>query len=72
MNTSPTWNLLGHEWAALYDLAADRNETTDVAAQHPDVVERLTALAERARADLGDALTARPGTGRREPGRAPN
>ncbi len=57
---------------ALYDLAADRNETTDVAAQHPDVVERLTALAERARADLGDALTARPGTGRREPGRAPN
>jgi arylsulfatase A len=28
----------------LYDLSADPNETTDVAAQHPDVVQRLSAL----------------------------
>lgn len=56
----------------LYDLEADRNETTDVAARHPDVVARLTALAERAREDLGDALTGRAGTGRREPGRVAN
>lgn len=56
----------------LYDLAADRNETTDVAARNPEIVAQLTALAEHARADLGDALTARAGSGRREPGRAPN
>lgn len=38
----------------LYDLEADTSETTDVAAQHPDVVRRLQALADRMRADLGD------------------
>jgi len=53
----------------LYDLEADRTETTDVASQHPDVVARLTALAERARADMGDALTQRTGSGTRAPGR---
>ena len=51
--------------------STDRGETTDVAAQHPDVVARLTALAERARADMGDALTKRTGTGTRAPGRVP-
>ena len=39
---------------ALYDLQADITETTDVAEQHPDVVKRLLALAERAREELGD------------------
>ena len=39
---------------ALYDLQADPGETTNVAAQHPEVVERLTRLADRARRDLGD------------------
>ena len=29
----------------LYDLATDPNETTDVAAKHPDVVKRLSAIA---------------------------
>ncbi len=53
----------------LYDLAADVGESHDVAALHPDVVERLTALAERARADMGDALTKRVGSGLRAPGR---
>jgi arylsulfatase A-like enzyme len=38
----------------LYDLEADVGEMTNVAADHPDVVERLLALAERAREDLGD------------------
>lgn len=38
----------------LYDLNADVAETTDVAADHPDEVKRLLALAETARADLGD------------------
>ena len=31
----------------LYDLATDRNETTDVAAKHPEVVNRLRAVMER-------------------------
>ena len=32
----------------------DIGERRDVAADHPEVVERLTALADRARAELGD------------------
>ena len=31
----------------LFDLAKDPKETNDVAAQHPDVVERLAAIATR-------------------------
>jgi arylsulfatase A-like enzyme len=54
---------------ALYDLAADIGESKDVAAEHPEVVAQLTSLAERARADLGDGLTKRKGSGLREPGR---
>jgi arylsulfatase A len=38
----------------LYDLEADIGETKDVAAAHPDIVEKLQALAEKARLDLGD------------------
>jgi arylsulfatase A len=57
------------ERAELYDLAGDMSETTDVAAQHPDVVKRLEAEAEKARAELGDSLTKREGKGVREPGR---
>jgi arylsulfatase len=48
---------------ALYDLRADPGETRDVSSAHPDLVRRLEAQAERARADLGDTLTARKGTG---------
>jgi arylsulfatase len=53
----------------LYDLENDPDETTDVAAGHPEMVERLGVLVEKARTDMGDALTGRPGNGRREPGR---
>jgi arylsulfatase A-like enzyme/acetyl esterase/lipase len=53
---------------SLYDLAADPGESQDVAAEHPDVVARLEALAERARADLGDSLTGRTGPGVRPAG----
>lgn len=43
----------------LYDLVADVGETRDLAAERPDVVARLTALADAMRADLGDDLTGR-------------
>jgi arylsulfatase len=55
----------------LFDLQADVGETKDLAAAHPDVVQRLGAFAESCRADLGDALTQRTGQGNREPGRVP-
>jgi len=53
----------------LYDLRADPGETKDVAPQHRDVVERLQALAARAREDLGDQLTGAKGAGVRNPGK---
>lgn len=57
------------ERAQLFDLDTDVGETTDVAERHPDIVRRLLDLAEKARADLGDALTHRQGQGVREPGK---
>jgi arylsulfatase A len=53
----------------LYDLESDIGETHDLAAEHPDIVERLLALAEQAREDMGDRLTNRGGKNRRAPGR---
>jgi len=44
----------------LYHLTQDVGETTDLAAQHPDVVARLQTLAEASRVDLGDGAD-RPG-----------
>lgn len=57
------------EKAELYNLDRDIGETTDVAAKHPEIVERLNALAEQAREELGDSLTQRKGRGVRQPGR---
>jgi arylsulfatase len=56
--------------AALYDLESDVTETTDVSADHPEVVARLDTIAEEARATLGDRLTERVGANVRPPGRA--
>jgi len=53
----------------LYDLINDPSERHNVAGQHQEIVQRLLASAEQARADLGDALTQRKGVGQREPGR---
>jgi len=55
--------------AELYNLQTDIGETRNVAAEHPDVVARLEALAERCRDDLGDASRKRPGKNRRPAGR---
>jgi len=54
---------------ALYDLEADVSESRDVSEQFPEVVERLSRLADQKRAELGDALTGVEGSGLREPGR---
>jgi arylsulfatase A-like enzyme len=56
---------------ALYNLKDDVGETHNVAAEHPDVVQRLQAIVEQARADLGDSLTKREGANRRPAGRIP-
>jgi len=53
----------------LYDLKKDISEKHDVADQHPEVVKRLQALAEKARDDLGDRLTKRKGKNRRPAGK---
>ena len=54
----------------LYHLGDDIGESKNVAAQNPEIVQRLEALAESAREDMGDKLTGRIGKGTREPGRA--
>lgn len=53
----------------LYDLATDVGESRNVVDAHPEVVKRLTALADAMRRDLGDNLTGIEPTGKREPGR---
>ncbi len=56
----------------LYDLQSDPGETVDVAERHPEVVRELQALADAARADLGDAVTNSPGADHRPIGRVDN
>ncbi len=56
--------------AELYDLSQDPGETTNIAGSHPDVVDRLRTLAERARRDLGDED--QPGAHQREAGLVEN
>lgn len=53
---------------ALFNLETDIGEKMNVAAKHPDVVERLKALADKMRDDLGDTATKQPGKGVRLPG----
>jgi arylsulfatase A-like enzyme len=52
--------------AELYDLAADLGETNNLATQNPEIVTRLTSLADTARSDLGD--DDHPGEGQRAAG----
>lgn len=46
-----------HGQPALFNLDTDISETTNLISTHPDVVVRLEALLESARADLGDGVT---------------
>lgn len=52
--------------AALYNLISDVDESHNLADEHPEIVARLTALAQRARADIGD--DDQLGTGQRPAG----
>jgi arylsulfatase A-like enzyme len=77
---SGKWKLhlpLEHKWvnfsgrtrpspARLYDLKADIGETTNLAEEHPEIVRRLSGLAEQARRELGDWK--RKGQGQRPAG----
>lgn len=54
----------------LYDLKSDVSETRNVADDHPEIVSRLLAQTETARAELGDQLTKRVGAEVRAAGMA--
>ncbi|MBP1647439.1 MAG: atsA 6 [Bacteroidetes bacterium] len=54
----------------LYNLEDDIGENQNVAAQHQEIVARLTALGATAREELGDSITGVRGRGVRPPGRA--
>lgn len=54
--------------SGLYDLSHDPGERYDLSDQYPAVKANLEALAEKARADLGDELQKREGTNVREGG----
>jgi arylsulfatase A len=56
---------------ALYDLAANVGETKDLIRQHPEVAQRLSALAKRMREEIGDSATNQKGKNRRPVGRVP-
>ena len=53
---------------SLFDLESDPGESKNVASEHSDVVQKLSALAEAMRGDLGDKLQSCPATGARKPG----
>jgi len=62
----------GKTGLALYDLENDISEKNNVAETYPDIVARISDLAEKAREDLGDSLTKRQGRHVRPPGKIPD
>jgi arylsulfatase A-like enzyme len=57
-----------HLALSLFNLVEDPGETKNVAEAHPEVVEKLKALAEPMRKELGDSLTGVKGSEIRAPG----
>lgn len=53
---------------SLYNVETDPGETKNLAVEHPEIVQRLSALAEPIRRDLGDSLLKISGTGTRPVG----
>jgi len=56
----------------LYDLDSDIAESNNVADEHPEIVKDLLAEADKARQELGDAMTGAEGTGCRPVGLVQN
>ncbi len=52
----------------LYNLELDPSESSNVASQYPEIVQKIEALADDMRNKLGDALQTQDGTENREPG----
>ena len=49
------------EQIVLYDLSIDICETSDVAEQYPEVVEKIMSLRDQIREELGDSLYKKEG-----------
>jgi arylsulfatase A-like enzyme len=56
----------------LYDLSVDPGESRDLAAEHPEVVKRLSAAMNQIRKELGDSRLGIQGSERRPPAVSPN
>ena len=54
---------------SLYDLNADISESNNVASEHPEIVKKLTEIADKYRTTLGDSLQNMKGTENRPVGR---
>jgi len=54
---------------SLYDLSTDMSESNNVASEHPEVVKKLTEIADKYRKTLGDSLQNMKGTENRPVGR---
>jgi arylsulfatase A len=57
------------EQPELYDLYTDISESQNLAGKNPEMVQKLQGYAEKVRAELGDTITKRAGTGVREAGK---
>ncbi|WP_232834945.1 sulfatase family protein [Pleomorphovibrio marinus] len=67
--TPMKYEMLSLEEPELYNLKDDIKESRNVIDENPQIVQEMMALADRAREDLGDALTNKEGKNRREVGR---